>query len=157
MIYILRKCILCFSPLWRVVHNVYTVTQLSLDTLEPETVLLLHCSLILPQVECYWYKGKKTKLNWICILFLIRGPGHVIHLLGPVSLRTVRMPCPPRETRQSWGCEPRERERVSCMACLTPLQPCCWSCVPCCCLLYRSFCFRPNVRGRVLYLQCEFA
>lgn len=75
MIYILRKYIFCFFPLGRVVHNVYTVTWLSLDTSEPETVLLLHCSLILPQVKCYWYKGKKTKLNWIYILLLVRGQG----------------------------------------------------------------------------------
>ena len=125
MIYILRKYILCFfSPLGRVVHNVYTATWLSLDTSEPETVLLLHCSLILPQVECYWYKGKKTKLNWIYILLLVRGPGHIIHLCT-LSLRTISVPFPPHKTRQSWSCETQKREWVSCVACLMPLQPCC--------------------------------
>ena len=125
MIYNLRKYILCFfSPLGRVVHNVYTATWLSLDTSEPETVLLLHCSLILPQVECYWYKGKKTKLNWIYILLLVRGPGHIIHLCT-LSLRTISVPFPPHKTRQSWSCETQKREWVSCVACLMPLQPCC--------------------------------
>ena len=157
MIYILRKYILCFiSPLGRVVHNVYTATWLSLDTSEPETVLLLHCSLILPQVECYWYKGKKTKLNWIYILLLVRGPGHIIHLCT-LSLRTISVPFPPHKTRQSWSCETQKREWVSCVACLMPLQPCCWSSGLPCCLLYRSFCFRLNVCWRALYLQCEFA
>lgn len=79
MIYILRKYILCFLPLGRVVHCIYS-DPVIFDTLEPEAALLSPLPLSFCLKLNVINKGKKTKLNWICILFLVRGLGHIIHL-----------------------------------------------------------------------------